>query len=184
MQVRPLVSSTAGTATATYGSPEAAAEPRTVELTSVAAQVAAIDELIALARRRICVFDRDLSQMRWNQPSRIDRLGAFLHGGRGRRFDLIVHDTHYLESACPRLLRMLRGYSSAMTIYRTGREAMRATDPLLIIDDRHYLRRFHFEQPRATMGIDQPELTKSLATRFEEIWATGEPGINATVLGL
>ncbi len=34
------------------------------------------------------------------------------------------------------------------------------------------------------MGIDQPEQTQPLANRFEEIWATGEPGINATVLGL
>jgi len=182
--VRPLPSSTAGIATATYGSAETAAAPRTVELTSVAAQTAAIDELIALAHRRIRVFDQDLSQTGWNLPARIDRLGAFLRGARGRRFDVIVHDTHYLESACPRLLRLLRGYSSAMTIYRTGTEAKLATDSLLIVDDRHHLRRFHFQQRRATMGIDQPEQTQSLATRFDEIWATGEPGINATVLGL
>ena len=59
-----------------------------------------------------------------------------------------------------------------------------STVPLLIVDDRHYLHRFHFTQPRAAMGIDQPEQTQPLANRFEEIWATGEPGINATVLGL
>jgi hypothetical protein len=159
-------------------------EPRLVALGSIAEQVAAIDELIGIGQRRIRVFDQDLSQTGWNQPTRIDRLSAFLRGTRGRRLDMIVHDTTYLETGCPRLLNLLRSFSGAITIYRTGEEARLATDPLLIVDDRHYLHRFHFEQARATMGIEQPEQTRPLAGRFDEIWATGEPGINATVLGL
>jgi hypothetical protein len=158
--------------------------PRTVELTTVAEQAAAIDQMIDLAQRRIRVFDQDLSQTGWNQAARADRLATFLREARGRRLDVIVHDTHYLESACPRMLGLLRTYSHAVTIYRTGAEARLATDPLLIIDDRHYLHRFHFERARAAMGINQPDQTRPLATRFDEIWATGEPGLNATVLGL
>ncbi len=169
-------------------SAEAPADPppgsRSVQLTTVAEQVQAIDELILLARQRIRVFDHDLSQTGWSQATRVDRLAAFLGGLRGRRLDIIVHDTAYLEGACPRMLNLLRTYSHAMTIYRTGTEARLATDPLLIIDDQHYLHRFHFDLPRSAMGIAQPEQTQPLANRFEEIWATGEPGINATVLGL
>jgi len=159
-------------------------EPRTAALSSIAEQVAAIDELIGLARRRIRVFDQDLSQTGWNGAERVARLGAFLRGIRGRRLDIIVHDTAYLERACPRVLEMLRAYSYAVTIYRTGSEARHASDPLLIVDDLHYLHRFHVDLPRATMGINQPEQTRPLAMRYDEIWATGEPGINATVLGL
>ena len=159
-------------------------EPRLVELATLAEQTAAIDELVVLARRRIRVFDQDLSQTGWNQQARVDHLAAFLRGTRGRRLDIIVHDTTYLETACPRMLKLLRAYSYAVTIYRTGAEARLATDPLLIVDDRHYLHRFHLDQPRAAMGIEQPEQTRPLASRFDEIWATGEPGINATVLGL
>ena len=158
--------------------------PRTVELTTVAEQISAIDELVALARHRIRVFDRDLAQTGWNRPVRVDRVAAFLRGVRGRRLDVILHDTTYLETACPRMLNLLRAYSYAVTIYRTGTEAKNATDPLLIVDDRHYLHRFHYDQPRAAMGIEQPEQTRPLASRFDEIWATGEPGVNATVLGL
>jgi hypothetical protein len=161
-----------------------APEPRNLALTTVAEQVAAIDELIALARQRIRVFDQDLSQTGWSQAARVDRLAAFLGGMRGRRLDIIVHDTTFLETACPRMLNLLRTYSHAMTIYRTGTEARLATDPLLIVDDQHFLHRFHFAQPRAAMGIAQPDQTQPLANRFDEIWATGEPGINATVLGL
>jgi hypothetical protein len=54
----------------------------------------------------------------------------------------------------------------------------------VIVDGRHYLHRFHFEQPRASLGIDQPEQTQPLASRFDEIWATGEAGLSGTVLGL
>jgi hypothetical protein len=166
------------------GPAEVRLEPRTVALNSIAEQVAAIDELIPLAQRRIRIFDQNLSQTGWNHPARVEGLSAFLRGTRGRRLDIIVHHTGYLETACPRLLNLLRTYSHAITIYRTGPEAKVATDPLLIVDDRHYLHRFHFEQPRATLGIEQPEQTRPLASRYEEIWATGEPGINATVLGL
>jgi len=164
--------------------PSAPPQSRLIELATLAELCAAIDQLVALARHRIRVFDQNLSQTGWNQASRVDHLAAFLRGTRGRRLDIIVHDTTYLETACPRMLKLLRAYSYAMTVYRTGPEARHATDPLLIVDDRHYLHRFHFEQPRAAMGIEQPEQTRPLVSRFDEIWATGEPGINATVLGL
>jgi hypothetical protein len=159
-------------------------QPRTVALSSIAEQVAALDELIGLAQRRIRVFDHDLSQMGWNRAMRMDSVGAFLRGARGRHLDIILHDLGYLQTSCARLLLLLRTYSYAVTIYRTGSEALRAADPLVLVDDRHYLHRFHYEQPRATLGIDQPEDARPLAQRFDEIWATGEPGINATVLGL
>ena len=158
--------------------------PRVVELDTVAAQAAAIDELIALAHHHIQVFDQDLSQTGWNSAARADRLAAFLREVRGRRVDIIVHDTRFLESACPRMMTLLRNYGHAMTVYQTGAEARVATDPLVIVDGVHYLHRFHFEQPRAALGVSQPEQTKPLASRFEEIWATGEPRVTGTVLGL
>jgi hypothetical protein len=171
-------------ATSTSTEPETPPEPRVVQLDTVAAQSAAIDQLIGLARHHIRIFDQDLAQTGWNTAARADQLGVFLRGVRGRRVDIIVHDTRYLESSCPRLQRLLQNYAHAMTILRTGDEARVATDPLVIVDGAHYLHRFHFEQPRAALGIQQPEQTQPLASRFEEIWATGEPGASATVLGL
>ena len=159
-------------------------EPRVAELATIAEQTAAIDELIALARHHIQVFDQDLSQTGWNNAARSERLAAFLREVRGRRLDIIVHDTRYLESACPRMLKLLGVYGHAMSILQTGAEGKVATDPLLIVDGKHYLHRFHFDQPRAALGILQPEQAQPLVARFGEIWATGESGVNATVLGL
>ena len=163
---------------------EAPEGPRLVELSTLAEQSEAIDTLIGLAQQQIRVFDQDLSQTGWGSTTRADRLGAFLRGVRGRRLDVIVHDTRYLQGACPSLLNLLRNYSHAVTVYQTGPEGKVATDPLVIVDGRHYLHRFHFEQPRASLGIDQPEQTQPLASRFDEIWATGEAGLSGTVLGL
>ena len=66
--------------------------------TPIAAQVAAIDELIGLAQHSIRVFDVDLSEMGWNRPRRSERLAAFLRGSRHARLEIIVHDTRYLEA--------------------------------------------------------------------------------------
>ena len=159
-------------------------EPRVAELATIAEQTAAIDELIALARHHIQVFDQDLSQTGWNNAARAERLAAFLREVRGRRLDIIVHDTRYLQSACPRMLKLLGVYGHSMSILQTGAEGKVATDPLLIVDGQHYLHRFYFDQPRAALGIVQPEQAQPLVARFGEIWATGESGVNATVLGL
>ena len=154
-----------------------------VALDTVAEQTAAIDELIGLARHRSASSIRIFRRADGTARARVG-------GGSGPSFGESVAAgstsscmTPLSRAVLPARLRCC-ALRYAMTIYRTGAEARHAIDPLLIVDDRHYLHRFHFEQPRATMGIDQPEQTRPLAMRFEEIWATGEPGVNATVLGL
>ena len=157
--------------------------PREERLETVAEQVAAIDTLIRLARERICVFDVDLSQSGWNSPARADALSHVLRI-QYARLDIIVHDTAWIEKSCPRLTSLLRRYGHAMTIYKTGSGALGAMDPLVIVDGAHFLHRYHVQQPRATLSIGMPQAARPLVTRFDEIWATGEPGLTATVLGL
>ena len=159
-------------------------EPHETELDTIAAQIAAIDALIGLAEHKLQVFDVDLSSCGWNTARRADLLSAYLRRDRAARLELIVHDTRWFESSCPRLMTLLQRYSYAITIYRTGPEARVAMDPLVIADGRHYLHRFHIDQPRAAFAIERPQEAKPLIARFEEIWATGEPGITGTVLGL
>jgi hypothetical protein len=59
-----------------------------------------------------------------------------------------------------------------------------AMDPLVIVDGRHYLHRFHIDQPGAVLVIENPQQAIPYVTRFEEIWASGQPGVAGTVLGL
>jgi len=158
--------------------------PRETRLTTVAEQIAAIDLLISLARERISVFDGTLAQGGWETAARAEALSKFLRTAPNARLEIIVHETRWIETSCPRLAGLLRRFGHAMTIYRTGAGAQGAMDPLLIVDARHYLHRYHLEQARATLAIDMPQAARPLATRFDEIWATGEPGLTGTVLGL
>jgi len=167
-------------------SPEAAHRPvpRESRLDTVAAQSAAIDELIGLAQQKLQVFDIDLSQTGWDTAARAANLATFLRRAPSAQFELIVHDTRWMEGSCPRLINLLKLYSTAITVYRAGREARMAMDPLVIVDGRHYLHRFHIDQPGAVLVIENPQQAMPLVTRFGEIWATGEPGVAGTVLGL
>jgi hypothetical protein len=158
-------------------------EAREWRAETVTEQVAALDTLVALARVRLQVFDVDLSEGGWDRPERVDALARFLRG-RNARFDVIVHDTRWLEASAPRFVALLRQFGHAMTVYRTGAEARGAMDPLCIVDGRHYVHRFHVERPRAAVAIEMPQAARPLCARFEEIWATGEPGLAGTVLGL
>jgi hypothetical protein len=167
-------------ATSTPASPE----PSEEILDTVAAQVAAIDVLVDLAQHRLQVFDIDLSPHGWQTPERSARLNALLRRAPKARIEIIVHDTRWLETSCPRLVSLLRLHTHAITVFRSGPEARVAMDPLVIADGRHFLHRFHIDRPRAAFAIEQPQIARPLVKRFEEIWATGEPGVSATVLGL
>jgi hypothetical protein len=158
--------------------------PREERLESIAALVRAHDDVIALARRHIKVFDIDLSWGGWNAAARCDLLGSYLRRIPGARLDVIVHDTHWIEAVGARLLALLARHSHAMKVYRTGGSARAARDPLLIVDDEHFVHRFHIDRTGGTLSIGSPERAKPLVERFDEIWESGEPGVTGTVLGL
>ena len=84
---------------------------------------------------------------------------------RNARLDIIVHDTSWIETSCPRLTTLLRRCSYAMTIYKTGAGARGAMDPLIIVDGRHHLYRYHIQQSRATLSVGMPGTIRLVASR-------------------
>ena len=158
--------------------------PREARLESLADIKRAHDDVIALAQRHVKVFDRDLSSGGWNSPERCSALSSYLRRKPGARLDIIVHETRYVEAYAARLGALLGRHAHAMKIYRTGPGARAAMDPLVIVDDVHFVHRHHVAWPHATLSIGNPERAKPLVERFDEIWATGEPGVSARVLGL
>jgi len=158
--------------------------PRHETLATVAAQVAAIDSLIGIAKHSIRVFDVDLSGMGWNDPARAENIVAFLRANPTAKLEIIVHDTSWIGRSCPRLVNLLKYHGHAIAIRRTGEDARHAMDPLVIVDGTHFLHRFHVAQPRAAFSIGDPVAAQPLVTRFDAISESAEPGLTATVLGL
>ena len=153
-------------------------------LATVAEQIAAIDELIGLAKHSIRVFDVDLSGMGWNDAARAETLAAFLRSNPAAGSRSSCTTRGWIERSCPRLLNLLKYRGHAIAIRRTGEDAKLAMDPLLIVDGVHFLHRFHASQPRAALSIDDPVAAQPLVTRFDAISETREPGLTPTVLGL
>lgn len=158
--------------------------PREAALATVAEQVAAIDEILGYAQRHVQVFDTDLATLGFGTAARAEALHRFLRSSRTARLDVIVHDTRWLESNGVRMLLLLRQFPHTITVYRSGPEARAVMDPLVIVDRSHCVHRFHAEQPRGALIVNVAATVKPLAARFDEIWATGQPGITASVLGL
>jgi hypothetical protein len=158
--------------------------PREARLDSVVAISRAHDEVIALAQRHVKVFDIDLSWGAWNTAERCAALSSYLRRMPGARLDIIVHDTRWVESYAARLTALLVRHAHAMKIYRTGAAARTAMNPLVIVDDLHFVHRHHVAWTHGTLSIGSPERAKALVERFDEIWATGEPGVAGSVLGL
>src|SRR6185437_5263917 len=93
-------SSTIGTAMDTSSPPpDAPPAPREAALTTMADQVAAIDEIVGYARTRLQVFDVDMSAGGWHRAARLESLGRFLRGSRTARCEIILHELRWLESA-------------------------------------------------------------------------------------
>jgi hypothetical protein len=158
-------------------------EGREWRVATVAEQVTALDGLVGVACARIRVFDVDLAQGGWDRRERVAALERFLRQPNAR-LDVILHDTRWIEASAARFVQLLRQFSHAVTVYRTGAEARSAMDPLVIVDERHFLHRFHIDRPGAAVALDMPHAARPLCARFDEIWATGEPGLAGTVLGL
>ena len=166
------------------GTTPPAPAPRHEILDTAAARLDAIETLIGLARHSIRLFDVDLSGSGWNSVARAERITAFLRADSTATLDIVVHDTEWIERSCPRLTGPLKYYGHAITIRRTGEDAKHVMDQLMLVDDLHYLHRLHVSQPRAVLSVSEPDAAGPLVARFAEIWASAEPGISATVLGL
>jgi hypothetical protein len=144
---------------------------------------AAFDQTLERARRSIGIFDVALSAT-FDRPARIDLLRAFLAADHNNRLRIVLHDAQSIGRDCPRLCGLLRQFSEAVAIHQTTAAARAAADPLLVVDDRHALRRFHHTQQRSALCSEDPVAARALVERFEQIFEASEPALSATVLGL
>jgi len=145
---------------------------------------AALDAVIEQARHALCLFDYDMHEGGWNSPQRYEHLKRFVLGNPRNQLRIVLHSTDHVRRHCPRLLNFQRQYSYAVAIHETNPEARSIHDPMLIADGRHYVHRFHFEQPRGEQVLHDPERTHRLMLRFEEIWHASTLAVTATTLGL
>ena len=157
--------------------------PQHVPLLGDAEYEAALDTALAKAQRSIRIFEHTLGRG-YNLPQRFELLHRFLLTSRRNRLQIVVHQPQTIDRNCPRILSLLRLHSHAISIHETHSNAKSVYDPFTVVDDHSFVHRFHFDEMRGLLALDDPIGTHTLAERYDEIWEASSPTVPATTIGL
>lgn len=146
--------------------------------------IAALDTLCGLAQYNLYIFEKDFENLGYNSEARYSILRDFLLSSPYNHLHLLAHNTRPLTQNCPRLLNLLRQFTHNMHIYQTSKILHHLSAPFAVADKTHYVRRFHFDDPRGILGLNDTEGARALTARFDEMWASSQPAVSTTTLGL
>lgn len=152
-------------------------------LTSYAELEAATQTVVALAARRLMIFDGRLART-WDTSARLDAIRALALASPRHEVRIVVHDAEALRRDCPRVMALATRFAHVIAFRETRPEARHAKDAMVVADTRHFVHRFHEGSPRAGHGLDDPEAATALADRFEELWEASDPFGAGMTLGL
>ena len=145
----------------------------------------AVREILGLAQTTLLVFDETLSSLQLERPERIAALRRLLSARKpATRLTIIVQKADFVRQYSPQLMDLLTVHSPALTIIQSPPHLARLKDSLLIADGRHALIRFHQEQPRSRLIIDDSEECAPYQQRFDEILGEGGDPLSPMTLGL
>jgi hypothetical protein len=144
----------------------------------------AIDRLLALAAKRIWVYDEDLGMLHLETAERIEMLKRPLASTRQDCLRIALRNTAPLLQRQPLVQRLLATHSHNSAAQKTPEQLSHLRDSMILVDDGHALIRFDRDQPRSKLLIDEPEEVMPYRRRCEEIWAEGGIPVATTTLGL
>ena len=154
------------------------------KLDGIVDYTAALETLCKLAQHNLYLFEKNFDGMGFNSEERYLTLRHFLLAGPNHRLFVLAHDTHYLSTQCPRMLMLLRQFGTSMFIFQTPKSLQYISEPFSVADESHFVRRFHFDDPRGILARNDPEGARVLKSRFLEMWGPSHQGISSTTLGL
>jgi hypothetical protein len=144
----------------------------------------ACDTVLGLAKREILIFDRDLTTLRFEEKVRIEALTNFLQADDSRRIRVVVHNPEPLESDAPRLMQLILRFSHVIDVRQSPDNLRRLADTHVLADDNHGVRRFHVDQPRSALILDDRTYIHPWRQRFEELWELSHPCLRMNITGL
>ncbi|MEO8004732.1 MAG: hypothetical protein ABI771_07490 [Betaproteobacteria bacterium] len=157
--------------------------PQHTQLLGMVDHEKAIDTILQQAKKRILLFDHSLGKG-YNSVARTESIRKFLLANRRNTLQIVLHDTQSMDRYCPRLLSLLRAHGHAISIHETQLSAKSVYDPFIVVDDHSFVHRFHFDEVRGLLALDDPFEAHAFVERFAEIWEASSPAVSATTLGL
>lgn len=144
----------------------------------------AIDRVLALARKRICIYDEDLAQLHFESPARIAILKMVLSEEKHDCLRIALRNSSPLQQQQPLFRNLLKTFSHNSAVQQTSEQLSHLRDSMILVDDTHALIRFDRDQARSKLLIDESDEVMPYRRRFEEIWTEGGTPVSTTTLGL
>ena len=145
---------------------------------------AAVDRVLSLATRSICIYDEDLVQLHLESDGRIERLREFLAAGHPDGLRVALRNSGPLRQRQPKTMATLTHLNHIAQAKQTPDQLAHLRDSMVIVDGRYAVIRFDRDQPRSKLLEDDPDEVAPYLRRFNEIWDEGGDTIGPTTLGL
>ena len=144
----------------------------------------ALQKILLVASRTLCIFDDDLSKLKLEGRENSESLRRFLSARQGNCLCIVLKDAEPLRSHSPRLMKLLTNYPQQMSVIECPLHLAPINNSLCLADDRHALVRIHQDHARARIVIDSPSDCAPYLQQFAAILNEGGEPISATTLGL
>ncbi len=144
---------------------------KAVEINTFESNLAATVELIKQARRRICIYSRDLEHELYGHSEIVEALKQFGINSRDGCAQIIVQDSIAVRSRPHPLLNLAQRLSSSF-LFRTPVEPEDLQYPsVFLINDREgYIFRQLGERYEANWSPTLPARSRQLSETFERLW--------------
>lgn len=153
-------------------------------LLGTADYIGALDTICSNTLNNLYIFDKDFINCGFNSSTRFELLNKFLLANPKNQLMLLAHDTLPLSQYCPRLMTLLQTFGHNMFIYQTPQNLQHLSEPFAVADQSHYTRRFHFDDPRGILALNDREGAALLQSRFMEMWSPSHPNIATNTFSL
>ena len=153
-------------------------------MTTWAEHDAACADILGRAQKSLCIFDKDLSCLKLENPANASLLRQFLATDPRHQLQIVLRDAQALLRNSPRLLKLMIDYPQNMIVFERSADLATLNDALLMVDGIHALVRFHQEQVRSKIIIDDSQQCRPYLQRFSDILNEGGERISPTPLGL
>lgn len=140
--------------------------------------------LLAEAQHELKIFDPDLSRGGYQSLQVYDLLKSFMEKDRLNHVTIILHDSRFFSTQCPRLIDLMKRYTHAMTIYLTDERAQVAQDAFVLADRGDYLHRFHIDHARFKHSRDDEAAARPLHERFDQLLEVTHSKLGIAAVGL
>ena len=149
-----------------------------------AAYQRAIDSVLHVAKKELCILDADTKALELDSRTRTDAIAAFLAGEGDRSLRIVLHDPDHMTRFSPRLMALLKRYGHSFSVRQTPTSLRSIADSFLLADKVSGVIRFHADHFRGKILLEEPKGIQDWYQRFEDLWMESSPVIASTHLGL